>query len=145
MKNTPTKIYTKGNFEPANHWYEKALNATIHPMVSFFLSLSKERIIARYCHLQPRVNPQVLNELLSYQTKHFKWAGADLIHVTNESGKKHMAIIENNSCPSGQKSMPLLDDTNEFGGYKTLIEETFLALAQIQKKNCERSFGGDLR
>ena len=35
-------------FEPHLHWYPKALNATIHPMISFFLSLGQERIITRY-------------------------------------------------------------------------------------------------
>jgi len=36
-----------------------------------------------------------------------------------------MVVIENNSCPSGQKSMPLLDDNQEQGSYRLMVERTF--------------------
>jgi len=36
------KLVLPGHFEPANHFYPRALNATIHPMVAFFLRLSRE-------------------------------------------------------------------------------------------------------
>lgn len=131
--NTVSCVYPN-SFEADKHWYPKAINATIHPMMSFFLNLSKERIISRYCHLRPMVKYEVLNDLLSYRPKYFQWAGADLIHVTNEKGSRHMAVIENNSCPSGQKSMPLLDDAKEQGGYRTLIEGTFLPWLKGKRK-----------
>lgn len=133
VKTTPikaAKLIQPGQFEAENHWYDKALNATIHPMVAFFLNLSQERIIKRYCHLHPRVRYDMLEKLLNHDTKYFKWAGADLIHVTTESGKRQMVVIENNSCPSGQKSMPLLDDHKEHGSYQLLIERTFLPMLQ---------------
>jgi len=117
-----------GSFVSENHWYPKALNATIHPMVSFFLNLSKERIITRYCHLHPMVDKHKLEEILSYQCKYFMWSGADLINATSAGGKRQMVVLENNSCPSGQKSMPLLDDNKEDGSYRLLIERTFLPL-----------------
>jgi hypothetical protein len=117
-----------GEFEGHKHWYPKALNATIHPMVHFFLNLKRERIINRYCHLHPMVKPEVLNEILSYRSKYFHWAGADLLNVTSAGGKRQMVVIENNSCPSGQKSMPLVDDTQEQGSYRLLIERTFKPL-----------------
>jgi len=120
------KIIQAGNFNPDDHWYDKALNATIHPMVNFFLNLSQKRIIQRYCHLNPQVKYDALQKILSSSAKHFKWSGADLINVTTADGKRQMVVIENNSCPSGQKSMPLLDDNQEMGGYKSLIERTFL-------------------
>jgi len=103
----------------------QALNATIHPMVNFFLNLDKERIITRYCHMHPTVNPDKLREILSYKAKYFVWAGADLLNVTSAGGKRQMVVIENNSCPSGQKSMPLLDDNQEQGSYRLLVERTF--------------------
>ena len=102
-------------FEAENHWYPKALNATIHPMVSFFLNLDKDRIIKRYCHLHPKVKYSTLEDLLSRKARYFQWAGADLINVTTENGNRKMVVIENNSCPSGQKSMPLIDDNQEQG------------------------------
>lgn len=114
-----------GDFEPIDHWYEKAFNATIHPMVNFFLNLEPNRLIQRYCHLHPRVDPEVLRELLEYQPKFFQWSGADLINVTTAGGRKQMVVIENNSCPSGQKSMPLSDEHQEQGGYRALIGRTF--------------------
>jgi len=39
-----------------------------------------------------------------------------------------MVVIETNSCPSGQKSMPLLHEANEANGYRVLIEKTFKPL-----------------
>ena len=118
-------IIHPGEFEPHDHWYPKALNATIHPMINFFLNLGKERIITRYCHMHPTVQKDKLREILSYKCKYFLWAGADLLNVTSAGGKRQMVVIENNSCPSGQKSMPLLDDNQEQGSYRLLIERTF--------------------
>ncbi|NBC06502.1 MAG: hypothetical protein GVY26_04845 [Bacteroidetes bacterium] len=128
-----SNLVQPGQFEPVDHWYAKALNATIHPMISFFLHLHQERIIKRYCHLHPMVKPDVLRAWLNHKPKHFIWAGADLMHVTNERGKRQMVVIENNSCPSGQKSMPLLDDNQEQGGYKTLMERTIKPLMKSKR------------
>ena len=118
-------VIQPGEFEAHHHWYPKALNATIHPMINFFLNLEQERIIARYCHLHPTVDAGKLREILNYKSKYFVWGGADLLNVTSAGGKRQMVIIENNSCPSGQKSMPLIDDNQEQGSYRTMIERTF--------------------
>jgi hypothetical protein len=125
MTNEPAgQLITPGHFDPPSHWYPKALNATIHPLVHFFLHLKESRIISRYCHLHPKVKPEALQQILSYRPKYYLWSGADLMHVTNEDGKRQMVIIENNSCPSGQKSMPLTDEAQEQGGYRLLMERT---------------------
>ncbi len=123
--NTEVELIKPGSFDNSKHWYPKALNATIHPMVSFFLNLDKEKIVSRYCHLRPTVNREKLMEILSYKCAHFVWSGADLFNATSEEGNRQMVVIENNSCPSGQKSMPLLDDHKEDGSYRLLIERTF--------------------
>ena len=115
-----------GTFEAENHWYPKALNATLHPMVDFFLHLSPVRIIERYCHLHPGVDRDALSQLLTHKPKYFRWGGADLINVATEKGKREMVVIENNSCPSGQKSMPLMSDHQEMGTYKHLINSAFM-------------------
>lgn len=128
------KLIQPKTFEPENHWYPKAINATIHPLVHFFLHLEEDRIVTRYCHLRPKVDRGKLKELLNYKPKHFKWAGADLMHVTNENGKRHMVVIENNSCPSGQKSMPLITDTQEQGGYRLLVERTIGPAIKARKR-----------
>jgi len=127
------QIVLPNTFEAENHWYPKALNATIHPMVSFFLNLDKDRIIKRYCHLHPKVQYSTLEDLLNRKTRYFKWAGADLINVTTEAGNRKMVVIENNSCPSGQKSMPLLDDNQEQGSYRLLIERTFKPMVDAKR------------
>lgn len=36
-----------------------------------------------------------------------------------------MVVIETNSCPSGQKSFPLLNEGEEKNGYSYLIDQTF--------------------
>ena len=122
---TQVKLIKPGNFNNENHWYPKALNATIHPMVNFFLNLDEKKIVSRYCHLNPMVDRDKLKEILSYRCKYFLWSGADLFNATSEEGNRQMVVIENNSCPSGQKSMPLLDDNKEDGSYRLLIERTF--------------------
>ncbi len=122
------QLVRPGEFEGHQHWYAKALNATIHPMVNFFLNLEKHRVISRYCHLHPTVDPVALQECMEYPCQFFRWAGADLLNVTSAGGKRQMVVIENNSCPSGQKSMPLLDDHQEQGSYRLLLQNTFLPL-----------------
>lgn len=125
-----SKTVLPGSFEAHRHWYPKALNATIHPMVHFFLNLEQSRIVSRYCHLHPTVNADALKAILNYDCKHFLWGGADLLNVTSASGKRQMVVIENNSCPSGQKSMPLVDENEEQGSYRLLVERTFKPYAK---------------
>lgn len=122
-----------GSFIAEEHWYPKALNAAIHPMVNFFLNLEKNRIVSRYCHMHPTVDRDYLYEILDYRCKYFLWSGADLFNATSEEGLRQMVVIENNSCPSGQKSMPLLDDHQEQGSYRQLIERTFRPLLKSKK------------
>lgn len=132
---TSAVLITPGSFEAHQHWYPKALNATIHPMIAFFLQLDQERIIKRYCHMHPMVKAEKLREILNHRSRHFIWAGADLLNVTSAGGKRQMVIIENNSCPSGQKSMPLINDNDEQGSYRKLIENTFKPyLKRLSKK-----------
>lgn len=49
-----------------------------------------------------------------------------------------MIVIETNSCPSGQKSMPLVQDTDEYGGYRIVMEHTFRCLLE----KTDSSLGG---
>ena len=75
------RLIQPGSFESYKHWYPKALNAAIHPMINFFLNLDNDLIIERYCHLHPVVKPKQLKEILKYVPEHYRWAGADLINV----------------------------------------------------------------
>ncbi|KAG2197013.1 hypothetical protein INT46_005275 [Mucor plumbeus] len=135
------RLISQGEFEPEQHFYPRVLNAQIHPLIQSFFTLGNERIIARYTHLNPQVKVEDLKEILSYSPKHFQWAGSDLFNVTTASGHRQMIVIETNSCPSGQKSMPLLSETdehNEQGGYRLVIESAF----QDQLSKADPSLGG---
>lgn len=119
-----------GDFEPTDHWYPRVLNSNIHPLVSYFLNLSHEQMMERYHRLHPSADKDTIMEILTYQPRYFRWAGTDLMHVTNHEGYRKLAVIETNSCPSGQKSMPLLDLNVEKGGYKRLIEQTYKPMVE---------------
>ena len=119
------EIYRPRDFESENHFYTKVLNSQLHPLVSYFYNLDNDRLAQRYCHLNPKVKQEVLSELLNYQTGHFHWGGSDLFYTTTKNGNRKMVVIETNSCPSGQKSMPLRHENIEQGGYHTLITECF--------------------
>ncbi|MCC5921501.1 MAG: hypothetical protein LAT68_13940 [Cyclobacteriaceae bacterium] len=118
-------LVEKGDFEPSEHWYPRVLNSNIHPLVAYFLNLTHEQLVERYSRLSPKANKDALFEILRYQPKYFRWSGTDLMHVTNQEGNRAITVIETNSCPSGQKSMPLLDLNKEQGGYERLIAQTF--------------------
>ncbi len=113
-------------FDPSAHSYEKVLHAQLHPVVAYFMRMSQDALVARYCHLNPAVSPAAMHNLLSSTCTHLRWAGADLLHATDISGRRRMVVLETNSCPSGNKSMPLLDDFDELGGYGRLLRGVFL-------------------
>ncbi|CAI7817871.1 unnamed protein product [Closterium sp. NIES-53] len=132
-----TELYKPGSFDPASHFYPRVLNAQIHPLVRSFLGLGNERIAKRYVHLHPAAKPEAVQEALSYACKYFQWGGADLFSVTTEKGQKRFVVIETNSCPSGQKSMPMENEDLEHAGYKTLLEKAFLPVLKSGKWNGE--------
>ena len=117
-----------GAFEASRHYYPRVLNARLHPLVRYFLGLGNHRLAERYCHLHPRVRLQAVRDALARRTRHLRWAGADLFHVTTDAGSRRNVVIEVNSSPSGQKSMPPRDPDDERGGYAALLERTFLPM-----------------
>jgi hypothetical protein len=120
------EVFQPGEFESERHFYPRTLNAQIHPLVSNFFRMGIERLVSRYCHLHPYVNRKVLTEVLTTEPRYLRWSGSDIFNVSTESGVKQKLVVETNSCPSGQKSFPLLDDAEEEGGYARLISSTFL-------------------
>ena len=89
------------------------------------MSLGNERILERFCHLNPAVRKEQLRALLGSRSRFFRWSGADLFSVTNSRGKRQMIVVETNSCPSGQKSMPIPNADAELDGYHVLLRTTF--------------------
>jgi hypothetical protein len=126
--------FTPGDFEPTAHFYDRVRNAQLHPLVRNFLQLGNGRIAERYVHLHPEAKREGVTTLLQNNPKHFRWGGADLFLATSERGYRQMVVIETNSCPSGQKSMPLLDEADELAGYRTLIAGAFLPLLDDKRR-----------
>ena len=126
-------ISQPGSFDANKHYYAKVLNAQLHPVVAHFLRMSRRRMVARYCHLNPRVSETALMQLLEHPPRHFRWAGADLLHATDLDGRRRMVVLETNSCPSGNKSMPLLDNHDELGGYARVLKASFLPMLKRRK------------
>ncbi len=125
----PTDVYDRippGAFDASRHYYPRVLNAQMHALVRFFLTLDHDRIIQRYCYLNPRVDRDHLAKMLGYVPDVFRWSGCDLFHATSAAGRRRMVVIETNSCPSGQKSMPLFEEHDDSGGYRTLLESSFI-------------------
>lgn len=131
-KNSVDLIEAK-DFNAQENFYDKVLSSNLHPLIQFFLNLTKDQIVARYCSFNPQVSEVSLKKWLSYNTKYFKWAGADLMHVTSSRGKRKMVLIEVNSCPSGQKSMPFLPIESASDRYKKFIKNTFLPYIEEAK------------
>ncbi len=123
-----------GNFDPVNHYYPRVLNAQLNPLVRHFCTMTLERIALRYCHLNPHVQYDYLLSVLKQPGQHLRWAGCDLMHVTNALGHRQMVVIETNSSPSGQKSMPFLHEDDEYNGYRRIIEPLLPMLKRTQKK-----------
>ncbi len=131
--NTVSTIVPPGSFDSPSHFYPRVLNAQIHSLIKHLLELGNERIVTRYCHLHPEVDEDAIRGLLSTPTRYFRWGGSDLIHVTTEAGIRQVVIVETNSCPSGQKSMPRLYEAQEESGYLTVLRDSFLYALQRRK------------
>ena len=116
------------SFDAQHHFYPQVLNAHIHPLVRHFFTLGNERIAKRYCHLHPEVSPAAVKKALEHVPTYMRWGGSDLFYTTDERGVRKMVVIETNSSPSGQKSMPILQEVQEQGSYKLLLERAFLPM-----------------
>ena len=130
---TEPQIIEPGNFETEDHFYPRVLNAHIHPLIHNLMDMGNERIASRYCHLHPEVDPDAVRNLLSSIPRYFRWGGCDLFHVTSETGLRQVVVIETNSCPSGQKSMPRVNESLEKAGYDRLLRDSFLEQVSRRK------------
>ena len=130
---TEPQLIDPGNFETEDHFYPRVLNAHIHPLIHNLMDMGNERIASRYCHLHPEVDPEAVRSLLNSIPRYFRWGGCDLFHVTSETGLRQVVVIETNSCPSGQKSMPRVNESLEKAGYDRLLRDSFLEQVSRRK------------
>lgn len=135
VKVRAVEIWKPGSFEPSAHFYPRVLNAQIHPLVRSFLSIGNDRIAKRYTHLHPEASKEAVEKALTNCCRYFQWGGADLFSTTTARGQKRFVVVETNSCPSGQKSMPLVAEDLELAGYKLLLEKAFMPVYASGKFN----------
>lgn len=109
------------------HFYPEVLGKELHPDVKKFLKLG-EGLLEAYLNLHPGINREVLTGLFNYKPQHLFWAGSDLFRVQDATGQNRIVVIETNSCPSGQKSMPALDANAPGFFYRQFITDTILPL-----------------
>lgn len=133
MTQSVYKLIQPNGFESERAFYPRVLNAQIHPLVRFFTDLPNERIAERYVHMHPAVSKEAIVAALTTRTAHFRWGGADLFHVTNDRGSRKMMVVETNSCPSGQKSMPRISEDLEQAGYRRLLERSFVPMLKRRR------------
>ena len=114
------------HFDMDKHFYPKVLNAQLNPLIRHFIHMNNQRIVSRYCHLNPHTNAEALLRILEQPCRHLPWAGCDLMHVTNAFGHRQMVVIETNSSPSGQKSMPIDNEEEESNGYGKVVRSLVL-------------------
>jgi hypothetical protein len=149
-KHHSVRHVTPGSFEGVQHFYPRALGADPHPLVRYFIALGNERIGDRFCHLHPEADPAAVRGALARTPAHFRWGGADLFCTTNEDGIRRIIVVETNSSPSGQKSMP--QGELQQAGYRSLLGGTMLpyldgpglpdgALAVLYDKNIMEASG----
>ncbi len=130
---TDAALIEPGEFETDHHFYPRVLNAHIHPLIQNLMDMGNDRIASRYCHLHPEVDADAVHRLLSHVPRFFRWGGCDLFHVTSEEGRRQVVVIETNSSPSGQKSMPRINESMEKAGYERLLSESFMTQVQRRK------------
>lgn len=121
-----TTVVSPGSFSAQERHYPRVANASLHPTVSQFLGLTRDQIIARYCAVHVGVSPAALRALLAHTPSHFKWGGCDLFVV---GPVRRCVVVETNSCPSGQKSVPYVDG-DELNGYGRLLRGAFASLTK---------------
>ncbi len=116
------------------------LNAQIHPLVQYFLSLvgrshgsclltagarqGNVRICQRYCRLHPTVNATRLSEILNARSPFFPWAGerrvgrgtAGLIDRRRRAGADLFMV----SNDQGQRQMVILETNSCPSGLKSM-------------------------
>ena len=52
-KSQSVEVFSPGEFDADRHYYARTLNAQIHPLVASFFDMSLDRLLSRFCHLNP--------------------------------------------------------------------------------------------
>lgn len=115
------------SFQLDKHYYPEVIHASLSGKAKDLLKLDNQRTAQRYCQLYSETDEDELMKLLQSSPEFFKWSGGDLFHVHDRWDSEHkekMILIEINSCPSGQKSMPNCQQS----GYHDIMRRMFKPL-----------------
>jgi hypothetical protein len=122
------------SFQLNKHYHPEVIKYPLSKKVEEFLQIDNQGIAKRYCQMYTQTQEIELLKLLQSSPVLFRWSGGDLFHVTDQSEpeiKEKMILIEINSCPSGQKSMP----SQNQDGYHNIMRKMFIPL--ISSTNTE--------
>jgi hypothetical protein len=124
-------------FDPENAFFDRVQHAALHPMVTHFFHMTPENLVTRYCRVKPNVNAEFLLKLLKTPPKIFHWGGSDLVKVADAQGDNKLLLLENHSCPSGQRCMPQEGSNSEdhSDGYHVLMRSCFKALVTTKRES----------
>jgi hypothetical protein len=128
-KSTTKIIYPDDTVDRKRHYYPKVGEQSLHPTAKRFFSLSMDDKVALYRRRHPLADPTALKRLISYQPKYSFWIGNDFFPIYHDS-RSELALLESNSCPSGNKSLPVTN--TGYNNYQFLIEKSFLP--QLKKR-----------
>ena len=120
------------SFQLNKHYYPAVLLSSLSSKAEQFLSLDNQTIAHRYSQKYGEVNTEELSKLLKSSPLFFGWSGGDLFHVHDRREKdmqEKMLLIEMNTCPSGQKSMP----NRHQNGYHDMMRRMFKPLIMSWK------------
>jgi hypothetical protein len=112
-----------GQFNPRRHFYTGALAALPDAGLEALLATPPAELAQLYCDAFPEADRALLSQILEYRPRFLQWAGSDLFLVRNPDGRRDVALLEMNSCPSGQKYMPGAALQPGGSGYDILIDE----------------------
>uniref|UniRef100_A0A915L7M7 Uncharacterized protein n=1 Tax=Romanomermis culicivorax TaxID=13658 RepID=A0A915L7M7_ROMCU len=117
--------------EPKNFFYPAVLDKTLHPTVLKVLNMTNAEFARRYCQIHKKANESTLLKLMNAKVSFYRWGGADLMRAKDSKGQEKMVIIEMNSCPSGNKSVPFKEWG--FEGFSRVMANAFVPL--LAQKN----------
>lgn len=141
-----------GQFRPENHFYPKVMGKNLHPTVRDFFQHDVGSLLNAYLKCHPAADAEAVESVLFYRPQHLNWAGIDMFKVETVSGEECLVVIETNSCPAGQKSMPPVVDGDFAHGYRRHLQNVVLphlankdlpagALAVLYDKNIMENSG----
>jgi hypothetical protein len=117
-----------GAFRVEPHFYAEARAQRLHPEVRRLLQMPPVEIAGRYADRHPEVDVAYLERILRSRPRFVRWAGCDLLLTRGGPDRHRVLVLETNSCPAGQKSMPEGGGLGPTGGYGELVRQGVLPL-----------------